>query len=206
MGPEILLRLLADAGELPYRAIVVAERSVLAAYAKRLGVALPGFVQAEAAEATAAAAQLVLVDPVGVDRVPRPGEPGRDDAIGALAALDAGAELVAGGGGDALVTCPLSKSSIAEHASPGFVGHTDYLAHKAGLERYGRDYLMTFLAADLKVALLTTHLPLRQALAADRTGRPGGGAGLPASLTPGEHRGGRPQSPCRRGRATRFRG
>ena len=33
-----------------------------------------------------------------------------------------------------------------------------------GLVRYGRDYLMAFLAGDLRVALLSTHLPLRAAL------------------------------------------
>ena len=45
-----------------------------------------------------------------------------------------------------------------------FRGHTEYLAARCGLERYGRDYLMTFLAPDLTVALLSTHLPLRAAL------------------------------------------
>ena len=68
----------------------------------------------------------------------------------------------------ALVTCPVSKISIARQLLPGFTGHTDYLAQACGLERYGRDYLMAFLAPDLRVALLTTHLPLAEAVAAVR--------------------------------------
>ena len=69
---------------------------------------------------------------------------------------------------DALVTAPVSKASIARHERPDFRGHTDYLAAACGLERYGRDYLMAFLAPDLQVALLSTHLPLAEAVAAVR--------------------------------------
>ncbi len=47
---------------------------------------------------------------------------------------------------------------------PDFRGHTDYLAEKAGLGAYGKDYLMAFLSPDLRVALLTVHQPLRKAL------------------------------------------
>src|SRR6186997_1825893 len=92
------------------------------------------------------------------------GSSGPADAAGAMAALDAGIALVRSGAADALVTAPVSKESIARQHLPGFVGHTDYLAEVCGLERYGRDYLMAFLAPDLQVALLTVHEPLRRAL------------------------------------------
>ncbi len=89
-----------------------------------------------------------------------------------MAALDAGIALVRAGAADALVTAPVSKESIARQHLPGFVGHTDYLAEACGLERYGRDYLMAFLAPELQVALLNVHLPLREALDGDhRRGR-----------------------------------
>ena len=93
-----------------------------------------------------------------------PGESGPADAHGALAALDAGIALARAGVIDALVTAPVSKASIARQKLPGFVGHTDYLAAACGLERYGRDYLMAFLAPELQVALLTVHVPLRNAI------------------------------------------
>ena len=103
-------------------------------------------------------------DPVGVKRPITCGQSGPADAFGAMAALDAGIALVQSGAADALVTAPIAKSSIAKHHLPGFKGHTDYLAEAAGLERYGRDYLMAFLAPGLQVALLTVHLPLVDAI------------------------------------------
>ncbi len=105
-----------------------------------------------------------VLDPVGSSRSISLGDSGPADAGGAMAALDAGIALVRSGVAGALVTAPVSKESIARHHLPGFVGHTDYLAEVCGLERYGRDYLMAFLAPDLQVALLNVHLPLRQAL------------------------------------------
>jgi 4-hydroxythreonine-4-phosphate dehydrogenase len=112
-----------------------------------------------------------VLDPVGSRRTVTPGASGPADAAGAIAALDAGLALVRRGVADALVTAPVSKESIARHLLPDFRGHTDYLAAACGLERYGRDYLMAFLAPDLQVALLTVHLPLADALAAAREPR-----------------------------------
>ncbi|MEZ5313852.1 MAG: 4-hydroxythreonine-4-phosphate dehydrogenase PdxA [Thermoanaerobaculia bacterium] len=89
------------------------------------------------------------------------------DAGGAMA--DAAIALARAGEVDALVTAPVSKESIARHVRTGFVGHTDHLAAACGLERYGRDYLMAFLAPRLQVALLSVHEPLRDAVAAITT-------------------------------------
>jgi hypothetical protein len=92
------------------------------------------------------------------------GDSGPADAAGALAALDAGDRLVAAGrrprpGHRAAlqgVDRPPPPAGLRRpHRVPG---------RAAGLERYGRDYLMAFLAPDLQVALLSTHLPLREAL------------------------------------------
>lgn len=116
----------------------------------------------------AGAGALPALDPVGERRTVRCGEPGPADAHGALAALDAGAALASSGTADALVTAPVGKAPIARWVDPSFRGHTDHLARAAGLERYGRDYLMTFLAGELQVALLSTHLPLTEAIAGAR--------------------------------------
>jgi 4-hydroxythreonine-4-phosphate dehydrogenase len=172
IGPEILLKLAARhrGAEGSYLPLLVAERAALAAVRstvppeawERLAFLDCPPDRARLAELPPAA--VPVLDPVGRPRNVQPGRSGPDDARGALAALDAGIELASSGTGDALVTAPVSKESIARQALPGFTGHTDYLAEKAGLERYGRDYLMAFLAPDLRVALLSTHVPLRQAL------------------------------------------
>jgi 4-hydroxythreonine-4-phosphate dehydrogenase len=173
VGPEILLRLAGrwvDSGDPRWRPLLVAERAALDALRDVLPDApwdrLHDVSGSDGLGAVPDDAVPVL-DPVGPTGSPRPvtfGVSGPADAGGALAALDAGVALVTGGHAAALVTAPLAKDSIARHVLPGFVGHTDYLAQGAGLERYGRDYLMAFLAPRLRVALLSTHLPLADAL------------------------------------------
>jgi 4-hydroxythreonine-4-phosphate dehydrogenase len=166
VGPEILLKL-AQAAAGGTRLLLVAERAALEAQARPLLEAVGESLEFLPAPSTPAelelpaGARLAVVDPVGERRHVVPGESG---AAGALAALDLGVALVRGGVADALVTAPVSKAAIARRVRPDFRGHTDYLAQACGLERYGRDYLMAFLAPDLQVALLSTHLPLADAL------------------------------------------
>jgi 4-hydroxythreonine-4-phosphate dehydrogenase len=174
IGPEILLKLLAaEVAPAAYLPLLIAERSALDALRpvlppdavpwERLAF-LDGLPDRPALLELAARGRVPVLDPVGERRRVEPGRSGPADAAGAMAALDAGIALASSGVADALVTAPLAKDSVARHHLPGFVGHTDYLAAACGLERYGRDYLMAFLAPRLQVALLTVHVPLRHAL------------------------------------------
>ena len=110
------------------------------------------------------AGEILVLDPVAEPRSVVPGVSGASDAAGAIAALDAALGLVECGIADAIVTAPVAKSSIAHHHLADFRGHTDYIASRCGLERYGRDYLMAFLAGSLQVALVTVHQPLLEAV------------------------------------------
>ncbi|MEL7061631.1 MAG: 4-hydroxythreonine-4-phosphate dehydrogenase PdxA [Acidobacteriota bacterium] len=181
IGPEIVARVALDAVSTPapaWRPLMVVERAAL----RPLEAALPDLAwdrlrpirsgsHAEIARELAAvpAGEVPVLDPTDSPRQVTPGRPQPLDATAALAALDLGVALVRPNGGpavgDALVTAPLSKIEIARHVAPDFRGHTDHLAQRAGLARYGRDYLMTFLAPDLRVALLSTHRPLDAAIA-----------------------------------------
>ncbi|MFZ5801287.1 MAG: 4-hydroxythreonine-4-phosphate dehydrogenase PdxA [Candidatus Omnitrophota bacterium] len=58
---------------------------------------------------------------------------------------------------DRLVTAPVSKAAI-NAAGIKFSGHTEYLAKRFKV----RDFAMLFVAAKLKVALVTRHIPLRE--------------------------------------------
>lgn len=172
IGPEILLKVLTDPIAERFRPLLIAERSAL----EVLRPVLPDApwdrlhsIESPAALWSIRDNRIPVLDPVQNQRQITPGEPVAADAVGALAALDAGIALVRSGQAQALVTAPLNKATIAEHLSPDFRGHTDYLAAAAGLAAYGRDYLMTFLAPNLRVALLTTHLPLRAAIDAVTT-------------------------------------
>lgn len=198
IGPEILLKLLADPPQPDaWQPLLVAERAALEA----LRPVLPDFswdrlryLSGPPAPADFEGDGIPVLDPVGGHRALDLGHSGPADAAGAMAALDAGIAVVRSGTARALVTAPVSKESIARQHLPGFVGHTDYLAEVCGLERYGRDYLMAFLAPEMQVALLNVHLPLRQALdgitapalaeALDCLGRHAGGKIALAGLNP----------------------
>jgi 4-hydroxythreonine-4-phosphate dehydrogenase len=167
IGPELLLRLAAAPQPAQCDLLFVAERAALVAVRHLVPAAWDRLAFVDAAPPAGAydpVEPIPVLDPVAEPRVVSPGHPEAADAAGALAALDTAAALTRAGEAAALVTLPVSKASIARHRLPGFVGHTDYLAAACGLERYGRDYLMAFLAPDLQVALLTVHEPLRRAL------------------------------------------
>ena len=176
VGPEVLLKALAG-GEFDEELVplVVAERSALDAvrplvseldWRRLVEVSSPS----RAALAALEPGAIGLLDPVGEPRAIEFGESTAADAQGAMAALDAAIELARDGVVDGLVTAPVAKLTISRYARPGFVGHTDYLARAFGLERYGRDYLMAFLAPDLQVALLSVHEPLARSIATLTTG------------------------------------
>jgi len=57
---------------------------------------------------------------------------------------------------DVLVTAPISKEAIAK-AGFQFPGHTEYLAHLSGVD----EALMMMVGPNLKVALVTSHIPLQ---------------------------------------------
>jgi 4-hydroxythreonine-4-phosphate dehydrogenase len=81
-----------------------------------------------------------------------------------LAAIEAAIEVMKHGLCSGLVTGPISKEAVAQ-TLPQFRGHTELLAERCDLQQYGRDFAMYFDSPRLKVALLTVHEPLSNALA-----------------------------------------
>ena len=73
-----------------------------------------------------------------------------------LAQLDTAVSLCIAGEAQAMVTAPVHKGVINDAGIP-FTGHTEYLAAATHTE----SPLMLLQADDLRVALATTHLPLR---------------------------------------------
>lgn len=75
----------------------------------------------------------------------------------ALKSLEAATKDLASGKIDVLVTAPISKDTI-QQAGFQFPGHTEYLADMSGVE----DALMMMVAGNLRVALVTSHIPLNE--------------------------------------------
>ena len=84
-----------------------------------------------------------------------PGASSRLAGAASLAYLDRAIALAKAGSIDALVTAPVTKWAI-QASSPNFQGHTEYLAQALRV----RDVVMMFVSEELRVALLTRHLPL----------------------------------------------
>src|SRR3954447_7040980 len=80
----------------------------------------------------------------------------------ALASIDAAVDAIERGECSALVTAPIHKQAIFAAGCP-HPGHTELLAARAGLKRYAHDYAMYFDSPKLRTALLTVHMPLREA-------------------------------------------
>jgi 4-hydroxythreonine-4-phosphate dehydrogenase len=83
------------------------------------------------------------------------GSPDPANARYVLGLLDRAIDGALAGEFDAIVTAPLQKSVIID-AGIAFTGHTEYLA-----QRLGARAVMMLTAGELRVALATTHLPLK---------------------------------------------
>lgn len=91
-----------------------------------------------------------------------PGCPSPENAQGVVEVIRKGVELVLQGRASALCTAPISKKELVDHAGFGFPGHTEFLAHLAGVE----DVVMMLAARELKVVPATIHIPLSEVPAA----------------------------------------
>ncbi|MEA5097024.1 MAG: 4-hydroxythreonine-4-phosphate dehydrogenase PdxA [Burkholderiaceae bacterium] len=82
-----------------------------------------------------------------------------------LDTLDVAIEGATGGWFDAIVTAPLQKSTIND-AGVAFTGHTEYLAEKTHTPQVVMMLMDAAGPSPLRVALATTHLPLKDVSAA----------------------------------------
>src|SRR5690606_37328766 len=122
------------------RLAVLGDLDVLAARAARLDLTIELMPLRRPADAPPHRAGTLCVVPV---EAAAPVSPGTLDSANA-------------GDADALVTAPVQKSVIA-HSGVAFSGHTEFFA-----ERTGSTTPVMLLAGDAaRVALVTTHLPLR---------------------------------------------
>ena len=73
--------------------------------------------------------------------------------------IEAAVELCAAGSIDAIATAPINKRALFL-GGYSFPGHTEFLSHLTGTD----DYAMGFVASNLRVVLISTHVPLSQAI------------------------------------------
>jgi len=148
IGPEIAVA--------AWRALGTAVPFFLIGDPAHLPEGTPHVVIASPAEAEAASAQGL---PVLHHAFAGPRTPGTPDPAQAQSVIDViarGAGLVQSGQAVGLCTAPIHKQALQEGAGFAHPGHTEYLAHLAGVDR-----VVMMLASDrLRVVPATIHIPL----------------------------------------------
>ncbi len=91
----------------------------------------------------------------------KPGELTSDAGEAAFLSLQKASDDVVAGSIDALVTAPINKEAI-QSKDFKVPGHTEYLTNKAGV----KSSLMMMVSEKMRVALVTTHIPLDHVKAA----------------------------------------
>ena len=135
--------------------LCLGDRDLLAQRARTLGLRIELQDYVAGAEVARAGGSLSLLhQPLATPSVPGRLEPANAAAV--LALIDRAVDGCVGGEFCAMVTAPVQKSLIIE-AGFSFSGHTEYIAARTGAALP----VMMLVAANLRVALATTHLPLR---------------------------------------------
>lgn len=158
IGPDLCL--VAGAHERDFPLVCLADRELLAerASALRLAVQLREYHRGEQPE-RAAGRLTVLHEPLAAPCLPGLLEP--RNAAQVLRIIDRALQGCCSGEFSAMVTAPVQKHLLS-HSGVPFLGHTEYLAERTGAPRP----VMLLVAGGLRVALATTHLPLRAVCAA----------------------------------------
>lgn len=178
IGPEICLRLAAFSGEA--RVVILGDRDLLAERARLLGmnVVLRDFCPKNAVDRSLSRSEAGGAAPdaslgcgvLDVLHIPLavPAKPGQLNAANGayvLALLDRALAACQSGEFSAMVTAPVHKGVINE-AGVHFTGHTEYLAEKTATPLVVMMLAGNTERGPLRVALVTTHLPLKDVPAA----------------------------------------
>lgn len=161
IGPELMYHLAVRSFK--YELIIIADPALIAARLQIFegGAGIKINIYDPAAEPRPSQAGSLTVLPVPLAAPARPGVLDTQNAPYVLACLDRAHEGLLRGEFAALVTGPVSKSVI-DGSGLKFTGHTEYLQQKCGVSRV----VMLLGCPTLKVALATTHLPLKDVSAA----------------------------------------
>jgi 4-hydroxythreonine-4-phosphate dehydrogenase len=159
IGPELVARVAARHREHPYasRLVVLGDRELLRARAERSS--LPAeYVDYDPVRSEAPQhAVEVWHHPLAVPVTPGALDPANARAV--LATLARGCDACATSAFAALVTAPVQKSVLMD-AGIAFSGHTEFFAERTHTPRVVMMLVGGEAAAPLRVALVTTHLPL----------------------------------------------
>jgi 4-hydroxythreonine-4-phosphate dehydrogenase len=152
IGADILISLVQSGCD--HELVAYADPQLMQQRATQLGLKL--ILREPGATALPLAPGELAIVPVALAQPAMPGQLNKANAPYVLACLDAAIDACASDYCQAMVTGPVQKSIIND-AGFAFSGHTEYLADKTATPLV----VMMLATTELRVALATTHLPLR---------------------------------------------
>lgn len=156
IGYEVILKMLDDNRILELcTPIIYGSAKIVSFYRKALGLQQQQVYQIKDAD-DARAGVVNVINVVGEDCKVEPGQSTKEAGAAAFAALERGVQDVSAGKIAAIVTAPINKDNIQGELFT-FPGHTEYLEASVGGKA-----LMILFNRDMRVALVTTHLPLNK--------------------------------------------
>ncbi|WP_339339693.1 4-hydroxythreonine-4-phosphate dehydrogenase PdxA [uncultured Oceanicoccus sp.] len=155
IGPDLVVQLAQT--QQAVELVAIADPQLLQQRAEQLGLPLTIRLFNSADPPKVSAASELCVLPVELAQPCTAGELNTDNARYVLATLDAAINGCMDNTFVAMVTAPVHKAVI-NNAGINFSGHTEYLADKTGTEQV----VMMLATEGLRVALVTTHLPLQE--------------------------------------------
>lgn len=156
IGYELILKTFADNGMFEFCVPVVYGSAKVAAYHRKTLGAETNFHVIRSAE-EAMPGRLNLVNCIEEEVKVELGLPTPEAGLAAFKALEHATADLQAGLADVLVTAPICKASI-QNDKFRFAGHTEYLQDRLG---NGAEPLMILANSLMRVALVTTHLPLK---------------------------------------------
>ena len=155
VGPELLVRL----SQKPFEArlLVLADAELLSEMAKRLKISLKISLVDKVDLVKPHQAGHLYVENHRLQTCAVAGKLDPKNAVTTLSILARASELALSQQVDAIVTAPVHKANLNQLDSD-FIGHTEYFAKRAGVDKV----VMMLAAHGLRIALATTHLPLRE--------------------------------------------
>ncbi len=155
IGIELILKVFSDKRILEIcTPVVYATSRVLSYYKKILKLDIPVFGIQNASKASKGKLNVVQITK-GETKV-TPGIPDKQSGEFAAMSLQAAVSDIKNGYLDKLITAPIDKHNI-QSSQFNFPGHTEYFAHE-----FGTETLMILMNEEMKVAMLTGHVPLAQ--------------------------------------------
>ncbi len=153
VGPDLVIAIAQK--NWPVQLVVIASKTLLLERAKQLGLPLTIIDYDENKPAIAHQAGTITLLAMELAEPCIAGELNADNGAYVVETLRVACEKNMSGEFDAVVTGPVHKGLINKAGIP-FSGHTEYFAHQANCS----DVVMMLATPGLRVALVTTHIPL----------------------------------------------